>query len=761
MARFLLTLLFVLPLTAWAQSPDKTGRLSGTVTDAATQETLIGVNVIVDGTALGTATDAEGRFVLDAVPVGSYRLTFRYLGYTPFTQTDIVVRSGRTTVVNAGLAEAILESEGVTVESGYYQKNQTELTSVTSFSTEEIRRAPGAAQEIVRVLNALPGVASRGETSQDLFVRGGSPMENGFYIDHVYIPNTAHFATGDGSSFGPTGLINTEFVEQIDFYTGGFSAAYGDRLSSISAIRYREGNPAGFSGEVGLNFSGGVALVEGPWAHRKGSFFVSARRSYLDLVAGAINAGGAPAFGDVQGKVTVRLNPRHTLSLLNLYGQSRFQQSAADALDEGENEFIDARHEQNTTGLTWRALWEGDGFTHTAASYSFRERDFASRHIDSEGLKLGENIRSDYAHLRSVSFYQLTPRVKAEFGGEVLYERSTFGLGQDAYTSRTGAEQPGFERDLNLDETRGGAFVSAIVRPAPRFQVTAGLRADYASLNEDVVLSPRLAGSYQLTSRLALNASAGLFHQSVPLYIIAQDDANRDLAHLQARHLIVGVDYLLTPDTKLTIEAYDKQYRDMPELADGNTLADPGYVLDNRGDFAGALASTGSASSRGLDVMVQKKLAEKVYGLASVSFFRSRYTDYRGIERSRSFDTRTLFNVIGGYKPNDKWEMSVRWSYAGGRPTTPLDEAASRSLGDAVLDVAQFHAERLPAYHSLFVRADRRFNFRAANLVTYVSLWNAYSRANVDELYWNVAEDRVDERNQFSLLPIMGLEFEF
>lgn len=125
------------------------------------------------------------------------------------------------------------------------------------------------------------------------------------------------------------------------------------------------------------------------------------------------------------------------------------------------------------------------------------------------------------------------------------------------------------------------------------------------------------------------------------------------------------------------------------------------------------------------------------------------------------FDTRVLFNVIGGYKPNDVWELSVRWSYAGGRPTAPIDEAASRAIGDEVRDAAQFHAERLPAYHSLFVRADRRFNFRATNLVTYVSLSNAYSRANVEDTFWNVTEGRVDERNQFSLLPIVGVEFEF
>lgn len=737
------------------------GSLSGAIVDAATQEPLIGVNVVVVGTQLGAATDLEGSFQIPGVPAGTYQVAFKYIGYESFIKADIVVRPGRSTVVNAGLKATVLETEGVTVTAGYYQKNETELTSATAFSTEEIRRAPGAGQEISRVLNSLAGVASRGETSQDLFVRGGSPLENGFYIDHIFIPNAAHFVTGDGSSFGPIGLINTEFVEQIDFYTGGFSAAYGDRLSSISSIRYREGNLNEVTGEVGINFAGGTAILEGPWMSDKGTFFVSGRRSYLDLIANAINAGGAPSFGDIQGKATYKLDARNSLSVLNLFGQSRFKQSADDALDAGDNEFIDVNGSQNTTGITWTSVWNQSGVSTTSASYSFLLRDFASRRLDDRTIKLSEDLRSDYVFLRNVNLYQFGPRLKVDFGGEFMYERGSFDFLQEAFVNRSGLEQPDFARGLDEEERRFGGFVSVIGRPAARLQLTAGVRTDYASLNENVVVSPRFAASYQLTPRLYLNGSAGLFHQNVPLFIVAQDAANRELKHMQARHLIVGVEYLFTPDTRLTVEVYDKQYRDMPQITDDNGRGNPSYVLDNRGDYAGSLVSEGESYARGVDVMLQKKLAEQVYGLISASYFRARYTDFEGVERNRLFDNRVLFNVIGGYKPSDVWEVSIRWSYAGGRPVTPFDEVASQQLGDEVWDLSRFNAERLPAYHSLFVRADRRFNFRASSVVTYLSVWNAYSRANVEENYWNVAEDRTDERTQFSLLPVLGVEWEF
>ena len=761
MKSFFLVLIIQAALTLNVMAQANTGAITGQVTDESTLEPLIGVNVLVLDTSFGAATDAEGNFVIPNLPVGTYRLSFQYIGYTSVVRTDVIVRTDRSTVVNAGLQFTVLESDGVTVTADYYQKNQTELTSVVGFSTEEIRRSPGAGQEITRVLNALPGVASRGETSQDLFVRGGSPLENGFYIDNIFIPNASHFTTGDGSTFGPTGLINTEFVEEVDFYSGGFSATYGDRLSSISMIRYREGNANRITGEVGLNFAGGTAIVEGPWANGRGTFFVSGRRSYLDLIANAINAGGAPAFGDMQGKMSYKINNRHTLSLLNLFGQSRFRQRASDAEEDGDNEFIDVDGAQNTVGLTWLAVWNGNGYSSTAASYSFRTREFTSQRLVDESFKLAEEQRGDYVHLRNVNFLQFNPRFKTEFGGELYLENGSFDIVQDAYTSRAGIAQPGFTRDLDENTSRLSSFASFVVQPFDRLQMTVGVRGDYTSLNEEITVSPRTALSYQLTPRLSINGSAGIFHQAVPLYITAQHPANRGLDQMQARHFIVGIDYLLTPDTKLTIEAYEKQYRNMPIQDAANTQGDPSYPLDNRGELLGNLVSNGEAYSRGVEVLLQKKLAEQVYGLVSASVFRSRYTDAEGIDRNRLFDTRALFNVIGGYKPNDTWEFSVRWTYSGGRPVTPLDEAASALAGDEVWDISSFNAERLPAYHSLFLRTDRRFNFKSSNMVAFVSLWNAYSRSNVEDYFWNVNENRTDERNQFSLLPIIGLELEF
>jgi len=133
----------------------------------------------------------------------------------------------------------------------------------------------------------------------------------------------------------------------------------------------------------------------------------------------------------------------------------------------------------------------------------------------------------------------------------------------------------------------------------------------------------------------------------------------------------------------------------------------------------------GEAYSRGIEVMIQKKLAKDFYGLASGSYFRTRYRGADQMWRDRIFDNRLILSLEGGYKPDSRWEFSLRWIYAGGRPYTPFDERASQEADQGILDDSRVNASRYPAYHSLNARCDRRFHFSGSNLIFYLSVWNA------------------------------------
>jgi hypothetical protein len=132
-----------------------------------------------------------------------------------------------------------------------------------------------------------------------------------------------------------------------------------------------------------------------------------------------------------------------------------------------------------------------------------------------------------------------------------------------------------------------------------------------------------------------------------------------------------------------------------------------------------------------------------------------------GIWFNRSYDNRFNIAVEGGYKLNAEWEFSLRWLYAGGAPFTPFDEQASRAAQKGIFDAGRINASRLPDFHSLNIRADKRFHFASSTLVTYISIWNAYGRRNVASYRWNELDNKVADETMWGMLPVFGVEYEF
>ena len=740
----------------------RTGGVTGQLVDAITMEPLIGANVIIEGSAgKGTATDSDGRYRLDQIDAGIYSLRFSYLGYESYIATDVVIRSNRTTQLDVSLYPTRLEVDEITVMSGYFQRDGINTVSSVRFSPEELRRSPGAGQELSRILSAIPGVSSAGEISQDLMVRGGSPVENGFIIDNIPMPGVAHFERQGGLSSGPIGILNTDLISNIDFFTGGFNARYGDRMSAMGDITYREGNRNGFRGDLFLSLAGFGGTAEGGLGGGRGSWLLAARRSYLDMIAEAINAGGAPRYGDIQSKVVYDLTPSTRLTLLNIYGNSTFESSRENAVDEGVSMLYFADFYQNTTGINLRTLWKSAGFTQTSVSYSFKQENSLSTRSGDESVLADVDVLNRYINVRSVSVFRFSDAFDVEFGGEIYYESGDYNYFIDADTNRAGQVSAPRLIQTELSGTRSSLFTTISIKPSGMFTLALGIRGDHSSFNESVDVAPRLSASLRLSRRLAFNASYGHFFQAPPRYLLSQNRDNEKLKNIRAIHAIAGLEFMLTGDTRLTLEVFDKQYDRAPLLPADNDFGDPRFVLDRADEFYRNLNSNGEAWSRGVELLIQKKLAVNIYGLVSATYFRSRYLDFTGNWQNRDFDNRILFSVIGGYRPNNRWEFSARWSYLGGRPYTPFNTVLSEEFNLGIIDMSRFNRSRLPDFHSLYLRMDRRYFLERRNVILFVEIWNSYNRENVYDYYWNQAERRRDSLTAFTLIPVGGVKVEF
>ncbi len=231
---------------------------------------------------------------------------------------------------------------------------------------------------------------------------------------------------------------------------------------------------------------------------------------------------------------------------------------------------------------------------------------------------------------------------------------------------------------------------------------------------------------------------------------------------MRAYHYVVGLSSLLADDIKLTLEGYYKKYE--------NILMDPSlpqfFVFDiDNAEFSvnsyEQLVDDGEAESYGIEMTLQKKLAKGLYGLVGGSISKTRYKGLDNVWRDRVYDNKYIFSFEGGYKPNNLWEFSLRWNVAGGRPYTALNLVESETMNTTVLDANLTNSERYPMYHSLNVRVDRRFYYNGSNLILYFSSWNAYNQNNISTYYWNEVEQKSDTIDQWGLLPIIGIEFEF
>lgn len=758
-----LGLLAAVPQARARDAAGPRGELRGTVLDAEVRTPLRGVRVRILGRPGEVLTGADGRFEIPAVPVGGYVVEFSFPYFRTRRVTDVVVKSGRATAVDAEmeLDAAAMERKEVTVTTAAFPVSGEAAPSTTAFSYEEIRRAAGAAGDVTRMIGALPSVARTNDMTNQLVVRGGSPVENAFYIDNIEVPNINHYPQ-QGASSGAIGLVNVEFIRDVSFSAGGFSSVYGDRLSSVMDIGFREGSRTGIDLQLELSMMGLGLVAEGPFPGGRGSWLVSARRSYIDLLIRLMGSGVPVHWSDLQAKLVYDLSPRNKLTFLTVAGFDNSGTKKEDAVKDAENAFRGLDTTEITTGVDWFHQWGAAGLSNTSLARSeTRYRDSARDTLTEELLRTGSNRDAAWT-LRNVNAFRLAPSKRIRFGVEAKSLATRFDTFQAGTTDVFGRPLPEATRRARVETRLYSAFAQYDWDLLPALTLQVGLRADRFDSGGRLRLSPRTTLAWRPAGRDAFDLSAGLFYQRLPAVFLVGKTAAARLLEPRARHLVLGYRRLLSETTRLSIELYDKAYDRMPlDPAQPELFPMDEIFLENRFGEHETLLSSGRARASGAELILQKKLAERLYGLVSLSYFRTRYRGLDGRWYDRVYDNRFLFCVEGGWKLGRTWELGVRGNYAGGAPYTPFDVAASEAANTGIFDRTRVNGDRLPAYGSFNLRCDRRFNFRGSNLILNLSLWNVFNRKNVSAVYWNEQAGRPGRILGWSLLPVLGVEFEF
>lgn len=758
----LLPLLTLLASPVWSQS--ESGSIRGSVVDAVTREPLIGANVFVIGTSFGAASDLDGGFVIRALPSGTYRVQASVIGYKAQIASDVVVAPGREAQLQFALQPAAIDLEAVVVEASYFREIADAQVSAQTLSYEEIRRAPGGLEDVIRAVSVLPGVVQASAGRNDLIVRGGAPSENLYVVDGLEIPNINHFGT-QGATGGPLSFINLDFVQDVTFATGGFGARYGDKLSSVMNIQLKDGRRDKLGGKLTLSASQFGLNTEGPIGE-SGSFFFSARRSYLDLIFKAAGFGFVPEYWDFTGKATVRIDRENEFSFLTIgaLDNVRFFNDTED------QRFSNARilgnsQNQYFTNISWKHLLDKGFVTlslgRTYVNFDYLQTDSLLAPVFRSDSREGESsLRAD-----AVFLFDRNSEFSIGAQGKLARIQGNFALTPTVNTVQTGQRLPTLENVWDSTAFKGSAYVQYARTLFDDLRVTLGGRMDYFNLiDEEFAFAPRLAFRYSADPVTTFTLSGGSYYQA-PSYIwLMSNAANTRLKHVRVDQAVAGVERLLREDLLVRVEGYVKQYADYPAsvsrpwLVLANTGAGYGGVEDGFSSFGiEDLVSEGEGYARGVELLIQKRLSDiPLYGIFSLSWNQTRYTGLDGVERPGLYDQRVIMNLSGGYKFDERWEASVKFRYGSGTPWTPFDV-----LGEQLF-ATEYNSARLPDFHSMDVRVDRRWSFTGWNLIAYIDIQNVYNRKNTQAYRWDPRNSKVESSGgSIGILPTIGVSAEF
>ena len=755
--RKIFTLLVLANIFSVAQS---TGKITGKVVDQISNERLPGVNVIVVGTDLGASTDLNGEFTISGLAPGSYQLKASYIGYNSNTKSDIVVNTAKPSNVFFKLSESIIELEGVTVTSDFFETPPTEVSSIKTFSYEEIRRSPGGFEDVVRALSVLPGVARQSAGRNDLVVRGGAPSENLYLVDGLIVPNINHFGS-QGSTGGPLSFINLDFVEETTFSTGGFQANYGDKLSSVLKIDLREGRKDRIGGKALISASQFGLNLEGPVSENS-NFIFSLRRSYLDFIFNAAGFNFVPEYYDLLTKYNYNIDKSNRISFLFVGALDRVNFNNEDDEDIFDNSrILGSDQNQYATGLSYRNLFNKGYYTVSLSrnyiSYDGFQNDTLLNPIFLNETKEAEN------ELKADVIYKVAAASEVNVGASVKlinYESNI--LFPDQFVTTFGETLPitSLNADDNFLKSSIYALYSGYFFQRLRFNI--GIRGNYFdAIDSKITLSPRLSLSYFLTENTNMNFSTGIYRQA-PSYIWLTLPENRNLKSIQVEQYILGLSHKLRSDLRLKVEGFYKNYSNYPTsilrpyLVLANTGAGFGGSEDNYSTYGlEPLSSDGKGYSRGIELSAQKKSSNlNHYGIASLTFSESNFTGLDGIERTGQYSQKWIFSLSAGYIFNEKWEASLKFRYASGSPYTPFNFDGSQS-------VRNYLTNNLNDVHSLDLRVDRRWDFEGWALITYLDVQNVYNNKNVTQVRWNFKERKAEENSEIGILPSIGISLEF
>ncbi|MDD4739122.1 MAG: TonB-dependent receptor [Bacteroidales bacterium] len=755
---FLFALLLVFSNNIYSQaSAPKLGGVSGKVLNKNTNEPIPYANVMILGSTLGSSTDDKGFFEIKDVPVGFVRIVVSVVGYKYVISDELQVFNNHSAYTIIKMEEApkdLLEVNIVAVK----EKSKESPISLRTISLQEIEKSPGSNRDVSKAIQNLPGVAAGAVNRNDLIVRGGGPSENVFFLDDVEIPIINHFAT-QGASGGAVGILNPDFVRQVDFLSGAFPSNRGGALSSVMNIKQKEGSrdKMHFKGSIGAS---DLALTF-DLPIKDNNLLFSYRRSYLQFLFTALGLPFLPSYDDIQFRYKWNINQKNEILFLGLAAFDRSELNLTiDNPNESQQYLLNSLPDYNQLSYTVGAVYKhynDNSVDMVVLSRNMLRNAFDKYTANDKNLPKLFDYSSVEAEnkLRYEKRYTTLP-FDLSFGANARYSKYTNNSNRTININNVLIAD---KYNSLIDLFSYGLFVqTGDAYFKERLKLGMGARFDgntYSNLmsNPLVQFSPRISASYLFNEHLSINANVGHYTKEPSYTSMGYKDSNDvfvnkdNLKYIHVNHYVLGFEFNTKAKIKASVEGFYKQYYNYPiTLNEGISLASKGNDFGAVGDEP--LISDGKGRAYGIEALFTANDIKKFNIYAVFTYFISEFTDIQGKYVSSSWDNRFILNLTASRKFKYDWLVSARWRLIGGSPYTPIDEYVSsqRQIWDVrnqpYLDYTKFNTLRLGNYHQLDIRVDKEFAWKNFDITLYLDIQNVYNfKSESEPIYTNLNTD--------------------
>lgn len=720
--------------------------IQGRIYDAASNEALPFVNIIVSGTTTGTVSNEDGSYRISGLEAGFIRLEISFVGYKTTISPEIEISNQKPAYLNIGMETSDTKLQEITVTATPFRKTEESPLSLKNIGISEIETSPGANRDISKVIQSFPGVQSTPSFRNDIIIRGGGPSESRFFLDGVEVPNINHFAT-QGASGGPVGIINADLLREVNYFSGAFPANRGNALSGVFEFFQVDGNPDQLRAKASVGASEVTGTIDGPLGENT-SYILSARRSYLQVLFSLLELPFLPTYNDFQVKIKTRLDRKNELSFIGLGAIDRSVLNLDIEEPDDEQKYLLA------------TLPENDQWSYTAGLVykHYRDRGYhtfvlSRSHLNNQAIKYLNNDKSSEAN-KTINYQseEIENKLRFENICRIGNTKLNFGAGVDLVTYTNATQQKRFYTDGILDvnyRTRLNLVKWYWFGQAShlflndRLSLSAGIRADannYAASMRSPFdqLSPRLSASYQFAPDWSVNFNTGIYYQLPPLTALGYKEEGvyvnktNQLRYIRANHLIAGIEYHPRPNINLTLEGFLKNYSHYPfSVNDSISLANLGADFGVIGNEEVVSISEGRAY--GLEFQTRVVASNRFNLNLSYTWVRSEFDNRFGQSIVSSWDSRHLLILTTTRKLKRDWSAGARWRLAGGLPYTPYDLERS-SLVEAwnlnngpFLDTKRWNSKRFDPFHQLDIRIDKAYYLNQITAKFYIDIQNLYN----------------------------------